>query len=155
MEKVEQMRTGLIFLAAAALAACAAPVDQESQSAQPSVIAAELQQEEPQSPPASDEGTQMMPESPPEPPKETAQAEQPAYKVTPEGVFGLPASDGQTFASLDAYLAHLEIKGHTDRPFWERMKDGRYRWNTGRGMQFREPKYATREELMAKYGFQE
>ena len=98
---------------------------------------------------------ESMPESPPEPPKPDEQPDGPTYRITAEGVAGLPASDGKIFKVLDDYLAHLEVQGHIDRPFWELMKDGRYRWNTGRGMQFKEPKYATREELLEKYGFSE
>ena len=134
------------LVALMAFAACAAPVETDEGAPQTS---ASLETA------PSQPTLEAMPESPPEPPKPEKQADEPAYRITPEGVAGLPASDGKTFATLDDYLAHLEVKGHTDRPFWERMKDGRYRWNTGRGMQFREPKYATREELLKQYGFSE
>ena len=96
-----------------------------------------------------------MPESPPEPERETTPSVEPAFRKTADGVTGLPGGNGLTFASLDDFLAHLEKGGHVDRPFWEKLEDGRYRWNTGRGMQFQEPKFATREELLAKYGFDE
>jgi len=72
-----------------------------------------------------------------------------------EGKADLPGSNGKTFASLDEYLGHLELGGHIDKPFWERMKDGTYRWNTGRGMGLREVETATRAELLEKYGFSE
>ncbi len=128
------------------IAACAAPAPQDGSGVETATV---LDTSPPQT------SFESMPESPPEPPKAEEEKEQPTYHITANGVAGLPGSDGQTFAILDEYLAHLEIKGHTDRPFWELMKDGRYRWNTGRGMQFRETKYATREELLEKYGFSE
>ena len=127
--------------------ACAAPAGQDS--AEPGT------QVSLQSAAFETESSETMPESPPEPENPAKKPDQPIFKETPDGIAGLPASDGKTFSSLDEYLAHLEVKGHTDRPFWERMKDGRYRWNTGRGMQFTEPKYATRDELLEKYGFSE
>lgn len=134
----------LIIGATLSFVACAAPAPHESSDAEtmPALDASFAEEE-----------LESMPDSPPEPPKPNTEAEQPTYSISANGVSGLPGSDGKTFARLDDYLAHLEVKGHTDRPFWERMKDGRYLWNTGRGMQFSEPKYATRDELLEKYGF--
>ena len=128
-------------------AACAAPVTEIEDTGLETASSFDAAETETEDTP--------MPESPPEPPKPDEQPAQPTYQKTPEGVAGLPGSDGKTFSELDEYLAHLEVKGHTDRPFWELMEDGRYRWNTGRGMQFKEPKYATREDLLEKYGFSE
>jgi len=129
----------------ALLVSCAAPGETPNGQANEAVLASEFQ----------DEGSEQMAESPPEPKKAAPEPEEPAYQKTVDGVTGLPGAKGQSFQKLDEYLAHLEKGGHIDRPFWERMKDGRYRWNTGRGMQFQEPKYASREELLAKYGFED
>ena len=94
-------------------------------------------------------------DSPPEPKKPKIEVEEPAYRKTRDGVAGLPGSKGQTFATLDDYLAHLEKGGQIDRPFWEKLEDGRFRWNTGRAMRFHDPKYVTREDLLEMYGFDE
>ena len=137
----------MILLSVFALAgACAAPEAADDLGSDP---ATSLDSASPEP------SLETMHESPPEPPNPDKQPKQPTYRITAEGVAGLPGADGKSFAALDEYLAHLEVKGHTDRPFWELMEDGRYRWNTGRGMQFKEPKYATREELLEKYGFSE
>lgn len=56
------------------------------------------------------------------------------------------------FATLDAYLAHLEKGGHSDRPYYHRLPDGRYQLIAGRDSN-RDPKYFTREELLKKFGF--
>lgn len=134
-----------IVAAMLALANCAAPAELPTDKADSGVLAAELNM-------ISEE---KMTKSPPEPKREDPKPAEPAYRKTSDGVTGLPGGDGQTFQKLDDYLAHLEKGGHLDRPFWERLKSGEYRWNTGRGMQFQEHKYATREELLAKYGFSE
>ena len=140
------MKRTMLFSLVASLAACAAPGEPDVSTSEPELLEAELQDT-----PAVE--SDAMTESPPEPPREVAKPDQPAYRIAPDGIAGLPGADGKTFAVLDDYLAHLESKGAYDRPFWELMEDGRYRWNTGRGMQFKEPKYATREELEAEYGF--
>lgn len=145
------------FLAASAvivLTGCAAPVDQSVDPQDPVLIAAELQDTSSEGPTLIQE-EKMMPPSPPEPEQKKPEPEQYTSRQTPTGVAGLPGARGQVFQNLDEYLAHLEEGGKIDRPFWELMEDGRYRWNTGRAKQFQEPKYATRAELLAEYGFDE
>lgn len=66
----------------------------------------------------------------------------------------LPYARGETFQTLDAYLAHLQELGTMDIPYYERMTDGRYqlviRRRPGQPAQI-----FTRAELAEKYGFAE
>jgi hypothetical protein len=71
----------------------------------------------------------------------------------PEDISGLPYSDGRSFATLDEYLAWLEIQGQRDLPWYFKRKDGRYERIAGRRPPGQAPEIYTREELMAKYGF--
>ena len=41
-----------------------------------------------------------------------------------EGIANLPWARGQTFHSLDAYLAHLERQGAMDLPWWHQVEPG-------------------------------
>ena len=68
---------------------------------------------------------------------------------------GLPGSLGNSFVTLDEYLAHLEVQGYLDRPHWEPMGDGRYRWNAGDGSEDVDPEIITREEMRERYDFPE
>jgi len=70
-----------------------------------------------------------------------------------DGVSGLPNSQDKIFYSLDEYLAHLVEMGKQDRPFYELISSDKYKLNVGRGGQFLQPQYFTRQELMIKFGF--
>jgi hypothetical protein len=65
---------------------------------------------------------------------------------------GLPFSQGRDFATLDAYLAHLERRGATGVPWYREVAPGVYELVSGRG---RRPEAArvTRAELMQRFGF--
>ena len=74
-----------------------------------------------------------------------------------ELVYDLPHSQGQGFASLDEYLAHLHRLGAQDRPYYEEISPGQYRRMAGRrppGASGDEHIY-TRAELLAEFGFNE
>jgi len=66
----------------------------------------------------------------------------------------LPHAEGQSFATLDAYLAHLEKLGEIGIAWYERMPDGRYQL-IRRRMPGSEPEIFTRQELLDRFGFQE
>ena len=66
-------------------------------------------------------------------------------------IANLPYARGKTFASLDEYLAHLEKNGEIDLPYWREIGPGLYEWVVR--MPEAERKTATREELLALYGF--
>jgi len=68
------------------------------------------------------------------------------------GVASLPYARGQTFRSLDDYLAHLERQGAIDFPWWRQIGPGVYERVAGR-RPARPPERATRAELMRRYGF--
>jgi hypothetical protein len=67
------------------------------------------------------------------------------------GVANLPYARGQSFRTLDAYLAHLERQGAIDLPWWRQVKPGIYERVTS--MRGRPPERATRAELMRRFGF--
>ncbi len=67
----------------------------------------------------------------------------------------LPYAQGLEFATLDAYLAHRETLGATDRPYYRRLKDGAYELVAGRRAPGAAPEIFTREDLLEKYGFAE
>ena len=68
------------------------------------------------------------------------------------GVARLPYARGQTFGTLDEYLAHLERQGAMDLPWWRQVEPGVYERVAGR-MPGRQPERATRAELMHRFGF--
>ncbi len=68
------------------------------------------------------------------------------------GVAKLPYARGQTFDTLDEYLAHLERQGAIDLPWWRQVEPGVYERVAGR-MPGRQPERATRAELMRRFGF--
>ena len=78
----------------------------------------------------------------------------PNSPVTPASgpaVGDLPFADGQSFATLDQYLAHLRKLGASDIPFYEEVEPGVYQVMAGRaGLQ---PQRYTREELERRFGF--
>jgi hypothetical protein len=67
---------------------------------------------------------------------------------------GLPFSQGQHFATLDAYLAHLERRGATGVPFYRRTSQGDYELVSGRGRRG-PPARFSRAALMQRFGFTE
>lgn len=69
-----------------------------------------------------------------------------------EGVANLPYARGQSFVTLDDYLAHLQRQGAIDLPWWRQVEPGVYEWVVW-GMPGRRPERATRAELMRRYGF--
>ena len=69
-----------------------------------------------------------------------------------QGVANLPYARGQTFQTLDAYLAHLERQGAIDLPWWRQVEPGVYE-RVVRAMPGRGPERATRAELMRRFGF--
>ena len=64
----------------------------------------------------------------------------------------LPYARGQTFRTLDEYLAHLERQGAIDLPYWRQIAPGLYERVATR-MPRRAPERATRAELMERFGF--
>ncbi len=69
-------------------------------------------------------------------------------------VSGLPHAEGQSFATLDAYLAHLEKLGEIGISWYERMPDGRYQL-IRRRRPGTAPEVFTRQELLGRFGFDE
>lgn len=64
----------------------------------------------------------------------------------------LPWSRGQTFATLDAYLAYLEqYNGPIDLPWWREISPGVY--EKVMRMPEARPETATRAELERRWGF--
>jgi hypothetical protein len=69
-----------------------------------------------------------------------------------EGVANLPFAMGKKFATLDAYLAHLEcFAGPIDKPWWREIRPGVYEHATTATNA--KPEIATRSELMKRFGF--
>lgn len=77
-----------------------------------------------------------------------------AASSSESGVANLPFAMGKTFATLDAYLKHLEcFAGPIDKPWWKEIRPGVYQHiKTATNA---EPETATREELMKRFGFSE
>jgi hypothetical protein len=72
--------------------------------------------------------------------------------VAEGGVPNLPYAFGKRFDSLDAYLAHLELRaGSIDLPWWRQLSPGVYEHvKRGRGG---DRETATRTELLKRFGF--
>lgn len=68
-----------------------------------------------------------------------------------EGIAGLPFARGKRFCALDAYLAHLEVQGTIDLPWWRQIRPGIYEHVKRMPGATRET--ATRGELMKRFGF--
>jgi hypothetical protein len=66
----------------------------------------------------------------------------------------LPHADGREFATLDAYLAHLQHLGTIGIAWYERMPDGRYQL-VMRRPPHEAPEVFTREELLERFGFED
>ncbi len=65
----------------------------------------------------------------------------------------LPFSQGLSFATLDAYLAHLQKRGMNDVPWYKRLPDGRYEHIVPFRRDSQGQQYFTRDELAKKFGF--
>ena len=65
---------------------------------------------------------------------------------------GLPFAQGRDFATLDAYLAHLERRGATGVPFYREVAPGVYELVGGRGRRAAAER-VTRAVLMQRFGF--
>ena len=68
-----------------------------------------------------------------------------------DGVAKLPYAQGRSFATLDAYLAHLKTLSAIDLPWWREISPGVY--EHVRHMPGAARETATREELMKRFGF--
>ena len=66
-------------------------------------------------------------------------------------VSGLPFARGRTFCALDDYLAHLELQGAIDLPYWRMVRPDVYTHVTS--MTGAVPETATRRQLMKRFGF--
>jgi hypothetical protein len=67
---------------------------------------------------------------------------------------GLPFSQGRSFDTLEAYLAHLEELGTIGITWYRRLPDGRY-VEVQRRPPGQEPPVFTRHELLERFGFDE
>lgn len=68
------------------------------------------------------------------------------------GPVDLPFGQGQSFESLDAYLAHLEQLGTIGITWYRRLPDGTYEM-IRRRPPGTPPTVFTRQELLDRYGF--
>jgi hypothetical protein len=69
-------------------------------------------------------------------------------------VSDLPFSQGKSFRTLDAYLAHLERRGRSDVPYYKEIQPGVYVLKPGvRGAGAAPERRYSREELEQMYGF--
>jgi hypothetical protein len=64
----------------------------------------------------------------------------------------LPFAQGQSFASLDDYLAHLQTLGTIGITWYRLLPDGRYE-QVRRRPPGSTPLILTRQELLIRYGF--
>ena len=71
--------------------------------------------------------------------------------VASKGVADLPFARGKSFCSLDAYLAHLEVQGAIDLPYWRQIRPGVY--EHVRRMPGATRETATRAQLSKRFGF--
>jgi hypothetical protein len=66
----------------------------------------------------------------------------------------LPFARGHQFGDLDSYLEHRRKLGFIDLPFYERQRDGTYRYVTPFVDQPDNERAFTRAELMKQFGFE-
>lgn len=71
--------------------------------------------------------------------------------VAGKSVAALPFARGKSFCSLDAYLAHLEVQGAIDLPYWRQVRPGVY--ERVKRMPGATREIATRAQLMTRFGF--
>jgi hypothetical protein len=85
-----------------------------------------------------------------------ATARQPAAtaaSANSEGIADLPFAMGRRFATLDAYLTHLECLAQpVDLPWWKEIEPGIYKHMTT-ATNAPPNEVATRAELMRRFGF--
>jgi hypothetical protein len=71
-----------------------------------------------------------------------------------EPVENLPHANGRSFATLDAYLAHLrDHAAPIDKPWYREVRPGVYRRETGNLRNGAIPREFTRAELERRFGF--
>lgn len=81
-----------------------------------------------------------------------ATSKQGSTRMEPSRDAELPYSRGQTFESLDAYLAYLrQYNGPIDLPWWREVSPGLYELQVSMPGAARER--VTRAELMVRFGF--
>lgn len=69
-------------------------------------------------------------------------------------VAGLPGANGRSFATLDAYLAHLRAYGATiDRPWYREVRPDVFQLERGNLRTLTAPPTFTREQLERRFGF--
>ena len=99
----------------------------------------------------------LMMSSPFRPLPEDAPKDAPEETKEPQAdgrISGLPHSFGRSFATLDAYLAHLrEHAAPIDLPWWRETGKDRFVKMTTFVGEKRAPVIATRDELERRYGF--
>ena len=66
---------------------------------------------------------------------------------------GLPYAQGKSFATLDAYLKHLESLGPIGVPFYRELSPGRYERQTSIRLPGEKPQTQSRAELARQFGF--
>ena len=67
---------------------------------------------------------------------------------------GLPGANGRSFATLDAYLAHLRAYAATiDRPWYREVQPNLFRLERGNLRTLTPPPTFTRDQLERKFGF--
>ena len=71
-----------------------------------------------------------------------------------EGVKDLPWARGRVFAGLDDYLAYRATLGAQDIPWYKLVGPDRYELMTRRAPD-EAPRYFTRAELLAQFGFKD
>lgn len=87
-----------------------------------------------------------------EPPPMKPQA--PGDPAAPGQIAGLPFARGRTFARLDDYLDYRRTLGAQDIPYYQPVAPDRYELITLRAAGD-PPRYFTRAELLAKFGFKQ
>lgn len=72
-----------------------------------------------------------------------------------QGVSGLPMSQGQSFRTLDDYLAYRATLGAYDAPYYTEIRPGVYELWGGRRPPGATPPTFTRAQLLEEFGFEE
>lgn len=72
-----------------------------------------------------------------------------------DGVSGLPMAQGQTFRTLDDYLAYRATLGAYDAPYYTEISPGLYELWGGRRPPGANPPTFTRAQLLKEFGFTE
>lgn len=86
------------------------------------------------------------------PPAVCAKESKLAAESDNRGIANLPFAMGKRFATLDAYLAHLQcFAGPIDKPWWKETRPGVYEHVTTATNA--KPEVATRAALMKRFGF--